>query len=98
MKSNTKILVCDENNEERCRLLQNLAAAGLDNCDEARDGEGALDAIKAGGYDVVITDLWLSGIDGIALIRSAKRLELTNSPSFILKFTFLKASVSPFLA
>ncbi len=93
MKSNTKILVCDENNEERSRLLQNLAAAGLDNCDEAKDGEGALDAIKCGGYDVVITDLWLSGIDGIALIRAAARLELKSSPSFILMSPINKQAI-----
>ena len=93
MKSNTKILVCDENNEERGRLLQNLAAAGLDNCDEAKDGEGALDAIRCGEYDVVITDLWLSGIDGIALIRAAVRLELKSSPSFILMSPINKQAI-----
>ena len=93
MKSNTKILVCDENNEERGRLLQNLAAAGLDNCDEAKDGEGAIDAIRCGEYDVVITDLWLSGIDGIALIRAAARLELKSSPSFILMSPINKQAI-----
>ena len=93
MKSNTKILVCDENNEERGRLLQNLAAAGMSERGEARDGEGALEAIKHGGYDVVITDLWLSGIDGIALIRSAMKLELNDPPSFILMSPINKQAI-----
>ena len=93
MKSNTKILVCDENNEERSRLLQNLAAAGLDNCDEVKDGDGALEAIKRARYDIVITDLWLSGIDGIGLIRTAKRLDLADSPSFILMSPINKQAI-----
>ena len=93
MKSNTKILVCDENNEERGRLLQNLAAAGLDNCDEARDGDSALEAIRRSGYDIVITDLWLSGIDGIALIRAAMKLDLDEHPSFILMSPINKQAI-----
>ena len=93
MKSNTKILVCNENNDERGRLLQNLAAAGFDNCDEAKDGDAALDAIKRTKYDVVITDLWLSGIDGIALIRAAMRLELNEFPSFILMSPINKQAI-----
>ena len=93
MKSNTKILVCNENNDERGRLLQNLAAVGFDNCDEAKDGDAALDAIKRTKYDVVITDLWLSGIDGIALIRAAMRLELNEFPSFILMSTINKQAI-----
>lgn len=93
MKSNTKILVCNENNDERGRLLQNLAAVGFDNCDEAKDGDAALDAIKRTKYDVVITDLWLSGIDGIALIRAAMRLELNEFPSFILMSPINKQAI-----
>jgi two-component system response regulator (stage 0 sporulation protein A) len=93
MKSNTKILVCNENNDERSRLLQNLAAVGFDNCDEAKDGDAALDAIKRTKYDVVITDLWLSGIDGIALIRAAMRLELNEFPSFILMSPINKQAI-----
>ncbi len=93
MKSNTKILLCDENNEERSRLLQNLADAGLDNCDEVKDGDGALEAIKRTRYDVVITDLWLSGIDGIGLIRAAKRIELADYPSFILMSPINKQAI-----
>ena len=93
MKSNTKILVCNENNDERSKLLQNLAAAGFDNCDEAKDGDVALDAIKRTKYDVVITDLWLSGIDGIALIRAAMRLELNEFPSFILMSPINKQAI-----
>ena len=92
MKNNIKILVCDENNEERSRLLQNLAGYGV-SCDEAKDGECAFDMIKRGGYDIVITDLWLSGVDGIGIIRAVKALGLKSEPSFILMSPINKQSI-----
>ncbi len=93
MKNNTKILVCDENNEERARLLKNLETAGYTSVDEAKDGERAYDMIRHGSYDVVITDLWTSGIDGIGIIRSVKRLELAEMPAMILLSPINKQTV-----
>ena len=84
MKINTKILICDENGEERTRLSRELTAAGFAICDEARNGEEAFDMIRKTAYDVVITDLWLSGMDGIGIIRSVQRLDVKEKPSFIL--------------
>ena len=84
MKNSIKILVCNENREERERLVQYLSTSGYGACDEARDGDTALDYISRGKYDVVITDLWVSGIDGIGIIRQTKLLELKDTPSFIL--------------
>ena len=92
MKNNIKILVCDENNEERGRLLQNLAGYGIA-CDEAKDGESAFEMIKRGSYDVVITDLWLSGVDGIGIIRAVKALGIKSEPSFILMSPINKQSI-----
>ena len=68
MKNNAKILICDENPEERAKLSEKLYAAGYAKCDSAADGERALEMIEKGEYDIVITDLWLSGIDGIGMI------------------------------
>lgn len=93
MKNSTKILVCDENNEERARLLKNLESAGYTSTDEAKDGECAYDMIRRGNYDVVITDLWTSGIDGIGVIRSVKNLELAEQPSFILTSPINKQAI-----
>ena len=92
MKNNIKILVCDENNEERGRLLQNLAGYGI-TCDEAKDGECAFDMIKHTSYDIVITDLWLSGVDGIGIIRAVKALGLKNEPAFVLMSPINKQSI-----
>ena len=93
MKNNIKILICDENNEERSKLLQNLANAGYDACDEAKNGECAFEMIKRNNYDVIITDLWVSGIDGIGIIRAAKNLDITANCSFILMSPINKQSI-----
>ena len=93
MKNSIKILVCNENREERERLMQYLDKSGYSACDEVRDGDTALDYINRGKYDVVITDLWVSGIDGIGIIRQTKALKHSESPAFILTSPINKQSI-----
>ena len=84
MKNTTKILICDENAEERAKLSQSLIKAGFAKCDEASDGESAYEMIRKNCYDIVVTDLWISGLDGIGMIRTVKKLAMKDEPSFIL--------------
>lgn len=93
MKNNIKILICDESADERKRLIRNLIGAGYTRCDEASDGECALDMIKKNCYDVVVTDLWLSHIDGIGIIRTATKLDIKTMPIFILMSPINKQSI-----
>lgn len=93
MKNNTKVLICNENSEERERLIEKLRGAGYDKCDYAENGERAIDLIKNSSYDVVITDLWLSGIDGIGIIRSASKGATGKKPSFILTSPINKQAI-----
>ena len=93
MENNAKILICDENNEERAKLIENLSKSGYKRCDEARDGAYALDMISKNQYDAVIVDLWISKIDGIGIIRAAKSLDKKDMPSFILMSPINKQSI-----
>ncbi|MBR5140819.1 MAG: sporulation transcription factor Spo0A [Clostridia bacterium] len=93
MENSAKILVCDESNEERGRLVENLLRAGIKHCDEARDGNVALDMISKNTYDAVIVDLWVSKIDGIGIIRAASKLPLKEKPAFILMSPINKQSI-----
>ena len=93
MKNSTKILICNENAEERSRLIEKLSAGGYERCDYAEHGEKAIEMIKSGGYDIVITDLWLSGIDGIGIIRSAIKLCGQDKPAFILTSPINKQAI-----
>ncbi len=93
METNAKILICDENFEERCRLIEKLREAGYIKCDEAADGNIALDMIKKNSYDVVVVDLWISKLDGIGIIRSATKLDIKDKPVFILMSPINKQSI-----
>lgn len=91
MESNAKILLCDENTEERKRIIDGLSKAGFSYIDEALNGERAIEKLRDGSYDVVIVDLWISGIDGIGIIRSAR--SLGSGASFIILSPINKQSI-----
>ena len=84
MENNIKILICDENPQERARLTNGLLSAGYKYTEEAGNSEIAKDKIIRNRYDLVIVDLWLSGLDGIGLIRAVSKFEMEKRPSFIL--------------
>jgi two-component system response regulator (stage 0 sporulation protein A) len=93
MENKVKILICDENEEERAKLATGLIKSGYKNCEEARNSESAFEMVKLAGYDLVIIDLWLSGLDGIGLIRKIKALALESRPSIILMSPINKQSI-----
>ena len=92
MENNAKILICDENKEEREKLIDILVKNGIKHV-EATNGEYAIEKIRENCYDIVIVDLWISGIDGIGIIRTASELELKKKPSFILMSPINKESM-----
>ena len=93
MEKNAKILVCDENQEERNKISESIEKRLSIRCDEVSDGESALEMIANNAYDVVVVDLWVSGLDGIGVIRQSKRLELEKEPTFILMSPINKQSL-----
>lgn len=93
MKNNAKILICDDNIEERKRIGDFLFKSGFQKIDEAANGEAALEKIINGGYDIVIVDLWLSVIDGIGLMRATSTSHPKTKPSFILLSPINKQNV-----
>nr|MBE6545176.1 sporulation transcription factor Spo0A [Oscillospiraceae bacterium] len=93
MENNAKILLCDENGEERKRLIDFLTKSGFHHIDDASNGESAIDKLMSGSYNIAILDLWLSGVDGIGIIRNILASSLKNKPSFILMSPINKQSV-----
>ena len=93
MENSAKILLCDENSEERRRLIDFLSKSGLHNVDEASNGETAIERIRSSNYDLVIVDLWLSRVDGIGIIRSILSSNLKQKPAFILMSPINKQSI-----
>src|SRR5687768_3366223 len=73
--SRLKVLVVDDEASIRELLSKTLAMAEYD-VDTAPDATTALDRLGADShYDLLIADLKMPGMDGLALIRQAKRLK-----------------------
>jgi len=73
MKRKSMLLVDDE------RLVLNSLSRELAS-DElevtlAASGEEAIDMIKSGHFDIVVTDLMMQGLDGFQVLKAAKKRE-----------------------
>jgi len=69
-----KILIVDD--EARILLLlQSLLKANGYDAVTAKDGNSALDAVKNGTFDLVISDLRMSPMDGLTLFKEIKALQ-----------------------
>jgi excisionase family DNA binding protein len=67
-----RILVVDDEASIRDLLSKTLALAEYD-VDVAPDGRSALDRLRLYPYDLLIADLKMPGLDGLTVIREAKR-------------------------
>ncbi|HVJ28017.1 MAG TPA: response regulator [Vicinamibacterales bacterium] len=69
-----RILVVDDEENIRELLLKTLALAEYE-VDVAPDGRTAVDRMRMIQYDLLITDLRMPGVDGLTVIREARRLK-----------------------
>lgn len=69
-----RVLVVDDEASIRELLSKTLALAEYD-VDTAPDGRAAVERLRLGHYDLLIADLKMPGLDGLSLIREAKRLK-----------------------
>ena len=68
-----RVLVVDDEAAIRDMLSKALSLAEYD-VETAPDGRAAIDRLRANQYDLLVTDLRMPGIDGLAVIREARRL------------------------
>ena len=69
-----RVLVVDDEATIRDLLSKTLALAEYD-VDLAPDGRVALERLRLIPYDLLITDLKMPGVDGLTVIREARRLK-----------------------
>ena len=77
-----RVLVVDDEASIRDLLSKTLALAEYD-VDLAPDGRTALERLRIIPYDLLITDLKMPGVDGLTVIREARRLK-TDLPVLII--------------
>jgi excisionase family DNA binding protein len=70
--SRPRVLVVDDEASIRDLLSKTLALAEYD-VDVAPDGRSALERMRMYPYDLLIADLKMPGMDGLSVIREAKR-------------------------
>jgi excisionase family DNA binding protein len=77
-----RVLVVDDEASIRDLLAKTLALAEYD-VDAAPDGRSALERMRAHPCDLLIVDLKMPGMDGLTVIREARRLK-ANLPVVII--------------
>lgn len=73
-----RVLIADDHPSSRLLLKRQLASLGVA-ADEAENGEEALRYLQQDRYDLLITDLNMPLMDGIALTREVRRFD-SNLP------------------
>jgi excisionase family DNA binding protein len=68
-----RVLVADDEASIRDLLAKTLALADYE-VDLVPDGRSAIERLRIMPYDLLITDLKMPGVDGLAVIREARRL------------------------
>ncbi|MEM9102075.1 MAG: chemotaxis response regulator CheY [Pseudomonadota bacterium] len=72
LDKNMKILVVDDFSTMR-RIVKNLLRdLGFTNTQEADDGNTALPMLKSGGFDFLVTDWNMPGMQGIDLLKNVR--------------------------
>ena len=69
----TAILFVDDEEVIRKSFVRELEMEGF-TVNAVAGGEEAIDALRAHGYDIVVTDLMMPGIDGFGVLKAAKQL------------------------
>jgi DNA-binding NtrC family response regulator len=67
-----KILVVDDENRIRSLLSEILSSEGFE-VSMARDGQDSLDQMARSRFDLVITDIQMPNLDGMAMLRRMKK-------------------------
>lgn len=83
-----RVLIADSNSEFRNQCVQQLRRLDIDVVAEAADGQEAFSKMARTKPNIVISDLYLGKIDGVGLIRTAKKQMPTDFPSFIMLASF----------
>jgi DNA-binding response OmpR family regulator len=68
------ILVCDDE-----KLIRDLIKEYVENegykCDEATDGEEAVELVEENDYDLIIMDIMMPGMDGMSAVKEIKQIK-----------------------
>jgi DNA-binding NtrC family response regulator len=88
----TRILIVDDDPEFADSLAEHMSGLGH-SVKVAYDGQEGLDRFRAGAFHIVLTDLQMPGMDGMALLHEIKRLDNQCVVLLITGFGTVKSAV-----
>jgi two-component system, NtrC family, response regulator HydG len=88
-----RILIVDDDTEMRTLLRDHLAGEGNAPA-VAADGGGAVAALRDADYDVVIADLRMEGVDGLAVLREARAIRPEARVIIITAFGSIESAIA----
>jgi two-component system response regulator AtoC len=68
-EQSTRILLIDDEESVRLQIASLLGRRGFD-VETAADGQAGLEAYRAGAFDIVLSDVRMPGLDGMALLEA----------------------------
>ncbi|NUX54103.1 response regulator [Paraburkholderia youngii] len=99
-----RVLIVDDDSMQRIAMRRQLTGLGME-IDEAHDGQGAIDCMRAARYDLVVMDLTMPVLDGYATTRlirsgaipgqqSVPVLACTSEPPHLVRMKVERAGMS----
>ena len=67
-----RLLVVDDNEDNRYTLIQRLKRRGYKNVATAADGREALAALEGGGFDLVLLDVMMPEMNGYEVLEKLR--------------------------
>jgi len=93
MRNRAKILIVDDEEIVRESLRDWLESVGY-TVDIAGSGQEALQKIKSKSFKILLTDLIMPGMDGIELMKKAKKIVPTISPVIITAHATVQTAIT----
>ena len=80
-RTQARLLVVDDNEDNRYTLIMRLQLEGYEKITEADDGESALELLRAQDFDLVLLDVMMPKVDGYQVLQRLKAAgQLHNIP------------------
>lgn len=83
-KNSLKVILADNNVQDRESRAKALEEAGIQVVYSTGDGKKALDAIVRKQPDIVVTDMILPGLDGMGILEELEQLNMTHKPMVVI--------------
>lgn len=84
LANNLQVMVVDDTSVSRALIVNALDEMGVRNVVLAKDGASALKTLMLNPVHLVISDMHMPGLDGIALLKGLREFAPTSKIGFIL--------------